>query len=255
MAQSSFSRNRARAALLSLISSSVRSRASSAITLTTLSRLVISCTAEGASTGFQVGICLEIMKAKSARKAKNAAPPPLLQKWHRNAIIQAIQAASLDPRQFDLRDSGTEARWKHKWSASCFIIGGGAGHYVGQWVVGDSPFPSPYEAYSWEGLKRLVNRWLQDVKLDLNTPDLWAELQREAKLLGTSSNAITENTPFTADEQKELARRLDELAKYLSHTYSLPRAQMQTLEAKVEYLVQASGRLGRKDWFNTFASS
>jgi hypothetical protein len=32
------------------------------------------------------------MKAKSARKPKKAAPPPLLIKWHRNDIVEAIQA-------------------------------------------------------------------------------------------------------------------------------------------------------------------
>src|ERR1043166_5925067 len=123
------------------------------------------------------------MKAKSTRKPKKAAPPPLLLKWHRNDIVEATQAAGLDPRQFDLTDSGTEARWKHKWSASCFIIGGGAGHYVGQSVVGDMP-AWRYEAYSWQAQLERVSSWLEQVKRDLDTPDLWAELQREAQLFG-----------------------------------------------------------------------
>ena len=49
-----------------------------------------------------------------------------------------------------------------------------------------------------------VRTWVQDVKRDLDTPDLWAELQRETKLLGAASNAITDNTLFTANEQKQI---------------------------------------------------
>jgi hypothetical protein len=58
------------------------------------------------------------MKAKSARKKKpaKASPPPLLQKWQRNNIFEAIQSGGLDPREFDLDDSGIEVRIKHKWS-------------------------------------------------------------------------------------------------------------------------------------------
>jgi hypothetical protein len=192
------------------------------------------------------------MKAKSARKPKKASLPPLLQKWHRNDIVEAIQAGGLDPRQFNLNDSGIEARWKHKWSASCFIIGGGPGHYVGQRIVGDSPVTWPYEVYSWQALMERVSTWVHDVKRDLDTPDLWAELQRETKLLGAGSNVVTENTVFTAEEQKQIAERLRELAKHVSQMHSLSKAQIDALEEKLDYLVDASGRLGRKDWLNAF---
>ena len=96
---------------------------------------------------------------------------------------------------------------------------------------------------------RRVSAWLEEVKRDLETPDLWAELQREAKLLGAGSNAVTENTPFTPEEQKEIARETKELAKYVRKIHLLSPAQMQVLDEKLEYLVDASDRLGRKDWF------
>jgi hypothetical protein len=45
-----------------------------------------------------------------------------MQKWQTNRIVQAIQAAGLDPRHFDLEDDGPQARIKHKWSPSSFTI-------------------------------------------------------------------------------------------------------------------------------------
>ena len=61
------------------------------------------------------------MKTKSAAKLKKEPPPPLLQKWHANNIFEAIKEVGLDPREFDLKDSGAEVRIKHKWSESYLI--------------------------------------------------------------------------------------------------------------------------------------
>jgi hypothetical protein len=42
------------------------------------------------------------VKAKSGRKSKKESPTPLLRKWQRNDLFEAIQAVGLDPRDFDL---------------------------------------------------------------------------------------------------------------------------------------------------------
>lgn len=112
-----------------------------------------------------------------------------------------------------------------------------------------------YEAYSWQSVMPRVTAWLEEVKRDLQTPDLWAELQREAELLLGGSDDDAENTPFTLDEQKEIARRLREAATYVKSTYSFSAAQAQALDAKVDYLVRAAGRSGRIDWRNILVSA
>jgi hypothetical protein len=143
------------------------------------------------------------MKAKLFRKRK---PVPRLQKWKKNGIFKAMKEPGLDPREFDLDDSAAAVRIKHKWSESCFSFDDNPGHYVGHRVVGDGP-DWGYDAYSWEALLSRVNAWADEVKHDLATPDLWAEIQREVKLLGVGSDDVRENTPFTPNEQKEIARR------------------------------------------------
>jgi hypothetical protein len=80
------------------------------------------------------------MKVKSVKKPKKESPAPLLHKWHRNEIFEAIQTVGLDPGNFDLNDSGTEVRIKHRSSASYFIVRPESGYYVGQYVVGDGRF-------------------------------------------------------------------------------------------------------------------
>jgi hypothetical protein len=80
------------------------------------------------------------MKVKLGKNPKKESPTPLLQKWHKNEIFKAIQTVGLDPRNFDLNDSGAEVRIKDRSSASCFIVRRESGYYVGQYVVGTVRF-------------------------------------------------------------------------------------------------------------------
>jgi hypothetical protein len=187
----------------------------------------------------------------------SATPPEesstsLLQKWMRNQIFEAVQAAKLNPIDFDLRDEQAEFRIKHKWSASCFVVDRDSGKYVGRRVVGDG-LAWPFEAYGWEAVITRIRSWLGEVKRDIETPDLWAELQREAALLGANSLNVTENTRFAPDEQEEIALRLQEFSEFARRTYSLSEAQMRALDAKLDYLIDAARRLGRIDWRSALA--
>jgi hypothetical protein len=130
-------------------------------------------------------------------------------------------------------------------------VKGGPGHYVGRYTIAEG-LDRPYDVYNWNTFLPRVDDWLQSLKRDLNTPDLWAELRREAELLGNGSDRVIENTPFTQVEQREIERRLGKLATDVSHAYSLSGAETKALHAKLDYLVDASRRLGRKDWLNTF---
>jgi hypothetical protein len=190
-------------------------------------------------------------EAKSTRKPT---VPSRLPKWKKNEIFKAIQEVGLDPKEFDLKNNDSEVRIQHKWSMSCFTVVPDPSHYVGSRVVGDG-VDWPIDLYSWESLIERIRSWLEDVKRDLEMPDLWAELQRDAQLLFGAPSDDTENTPFTPDEQNDIAARLQALAEHARRTYSLSAAQMRTLEAKLDYLADAARRLGRKDWLNVCAGA
>jgi hypothetical protein len=178
-------------------------------------------------------------------------PSPLLQKWQRNKLFEAIRTGELDPREFELENSA-EARVKHKWSRSFFMIRRDASlYYAGRYVVGDG-LDSPYDPSSWQHLMTRFSRWISEVKDDLDTPDLWAELQREADLLRGASTEARDNAPFTQQEQEEIERRLRELESQVAQTCTLPERDVENLHAKIDYLVEAAGRVGRIDWRNLF---
>jgi len=171
-----------------------------------------------------------------------------LQKYKKNDIVKAIQGVQLDPREFDIRENENESRIVHKPSSAYFVVGGSPGNYVGEYKSGDWP-AWPYEAYSWETTLRRISSWLDEVKRDVETPDLWAELQNEAELIGVTYEDI-ENTPFTQEEKNEITHEFSEFADYAQRIYPLSAGQMNVLNAKLDYLVKATDRLGRIDWRN-----
>jgi hypothetical protein len=121
-------------------------------------------------------------------------------------------------------------------------------------VVGDG-IDWPYEVYSWEAVMSRFSPWVKEVKDDLDTPDLWAELQRNAQMLGRISGETHGNTPFTSEEQKDIEQRLREVEAHVRDTYSLTESDFNLLNKKIDYLVDAAGRLGRTDWFNVCAGA
>jgi hypothetical protein len=177
-----------------------------------------------------------------------------LRKWKRNQVFEAIQAAGLAPEGFRWDDGADESCIRHLSSGAYFVFGDIPGRYFARYVAGDDPVEER-EAFSWEAQMRHVERWLTAVKLDIEMPDLWAELRRETELLGATADEAIENTPFTPDEREEIAGRLQEMRDYARRTYSISEEQMRILDAKLDYLAAATGRLGRTDWRGLFVGT
>jgi hypothetical protein len=124
------------------------------------------------------------------------------------------------------------------------------GSITGSYVVGDGPeWRSVPSSTSHGGLLPRITAWLREVKRDIETPDKWAELQKKAQLLSAASDSITENSPFTSFEQNQIADQLRVMVERAQRTYSLSAAQTKALNEKLDYVAEASHRLGRKDWF------
>jgi hypothetical protein len=175
-----------------------------------------------------------------------------LEKYQRNAIFQEIVAGGLDPNECNLTGGDQEVSISHVPSGWYFILGGDARGYSGSYGVGDSTISWPYDASMWAKVPEKVRRWAEDVKHDVNTPDLWAELQRQREILTGARYEAVENTLFTPAEQTEIAKQLQEIKEYVKKTYSLSSQQMSRVEARLDEAKEASHRIGRKDWLLLF---
>lgn len=94
-----------------------------------------------------------------------------------------------------------------------------------------------------------VHKWLKCVKKELDTPDLWAAIIKESKLLEVESIQDIANTEFSAQEQKYISTQLEEMKRYFIATQELSNEKALFFETRLNYLVDASKRQGKKDWY------
>jgi hypothetical protein len=78
-------------------------------------------------------------------------------------------------------------------------------------------------------------------------PDLWAEVASASEAAGRVKANI-ENTPFTEEEKSRIELSLEEFGRQLQEQNLLASDQITLLNDQVRELVEASHRLGRKDW-------
>ena len=171
-----------------------------------------------------------------------------MEKWQRNKIYKAVVAGGLDPRECTFDYGDAEARITHVPSASYLLLEGDITEYTAKAVVGESEkWPGGLRTF-WIEVEQRVQGWAKEVKEDVDTPDLWAELQREREVLTGARYDEVENTPFNSDEQAAIAVHLRQTKEYVTRTYSLSDTQILHLEAKLDDIAAAAGRMGRKDW-------
>jgi len=140
-----------------------------------------------------------------------------------NVLYQAVVTGGLDPRDctFAYGDAGT--RITHLPSASYFLLEGDISGYTAKAVVGESQkWPFGLQTF-WVQVEDRVRGWAEDVTADVDTPDLWAEVQRDREILTGARYEGVENTPFTADEQASIAEHLRRTSEYMARTYRFPR--------------------------------
>jgi len=140
------------------------------------------------------------------------------EKWQRNAIFEAVVAGGLDARECTLDYDDAGGRITHAPSESYFLLEGDPGHYTSTMAV-SKDLPRPLEHYTWPTVEERIQRWAEEVKRDVETPDLWAQLQREREILTGARYEDVENTPFTSDEQAEIAEQLRQIKEFVKETY------------------------------------
>lgn len=170
------------------------------------------------------------------------------EKSQRNGIFKAIEAAGLDPAEFSFdpgEDADSTAWIRHPRSGSYFVLERNGTRYVGRYQAGDSAQWPFLDLSSWGDVESRISGWLRDVKTDVETPDLWAELRGERETLGSTTVATVDNTPFTPEEQTAILEQLQQIKEYVTATYTLPHMEMQAFEERLDYVAAAVSRLGR----------
>jgi hypothetical protein len=118
-------------------------------------------------------------------------------------------------------------------------------------IVGGADWSHLTEA-GWKQVIEGLAAWAQEVKYEVDTPDLWAELEQVPDVLTSAQAAEASNAPFTPNEQATISNRLDEVKNLVREQFELSADQLRAIDQRVDELKAASRRLGRKDWLMIF---
>ncbi len=105
----------------------------------------------------------------------------------------------------------------------------------------------------WDVQYAFVIQWLSYLKQEVEAPDLWATIGQESALAETVFYKDQANEMFNENEKKILSIQLNEVKKYVAKTITLSQEQYDILNSKLDYLIDASNRLTKKDWITIAA--
>jgi len=182
----------------------------------------------------------------------------MLTKLERNRIYETIRRSGLDPAEFDLEGAGRNVTITHT-SGSTFEINqrspvtkilqymGILGRYKTIAAASDD-LDELGTADSIDEIITHLSSWLEAILLSVGMPDLWEEMRRGGELITDIQKANSDNTSFTEDEQGKIAAHLQEITKQLKEQFELTSEQAKRIDEWRDEVVEASTRMGRKDW-------
>ncbi len=176
----------------------------------------------------------------------------------KNAVFRLLSGCELDVGQFVWRKIVGET-YTHSQ-----LVHGQSGYYFKflSWPNGWGYEMSPGmesrfatgSAGEWATELTFFRAWALGLRKELEEPDLWETIRQGRALVETASDANIENSPLSEEEQQLIQESLEEVKQHLLGIRELGVAQRDFVERQFQYLVDASGRLGRKDWTNIFLS-
>ena len=181
----------------------------------------------------------------------------------KNVLFNAIRNTGLDPGDFYWEEQPS-SHYKdtkvsilvHRTSGYFFLFDNHwrtAEQFIGKFSPGADITVESYASPCFPFSQML--EWIGNVKQQIEEPNLWATISDERSLLEAGSTANSENLPFSKEEQIKVGQALDEIKKYLLMIQQLNLDQQKKVQRQLDYLRDASERLGRKDWLNILIST
>jgi hypothetical protein len=197
---------------------------------------------------------------------------------HTNALLNLIREENLEPRDFEsqhgiddefdsftvsVRETPLFFKMRAILGSSGWVFDCKYSTYRREYPKATFPeghhktWAGRFPDSSFEQLEKWFRQWLQEVTRlfadrreiadDFLLPDLWSEVAAISKAAALARAGL-ENTAFTPDEQSRIEVSLHDFARQVQEHNLLAEDQIDLLNRQVANLVEASRRLGRKDW-------
>lgn len=179
----------------------------------------------------------------------------LVLRSQRNLILQLIQETELTPSEFSWAEvSSTQSppmlisRLDHAPTGFYFLFDYLQEKHWVRFSPGKESLVETRYSGDWPNELQAVMRWLDYLKLEHQSPDLWAMIEQERQLMLSATSTDIDNAPFSVEEQRRISTAVNELRAYVQVTANLTQAQLEFVSDRLSHLEESAGRLGRKDW-------
>ena len=102
----------------------------------------------------------------------------------------------------------------------------------------------------WESIKIHLAIWFEAIKREVESPNLWGELEKEKEISNAASVSDQHNTQFINPELNRIHSSIETIYYHLKKSLLLYENQDKFIRQRLDYLTEASKRLGKKDWIN-----
>lgn len=180
----------------------------------------------------------------------------LILKSHSNEILQYIKANDLNIYDFSWEEVYSTkshplvvSKLVNNSSAYYFIFDFHKGKHFCEYSPGEEKQVDIEYPGSWNLQLDYFKHWISYLKREIYSPDLWSALKAEKGILEAATTKES-NELFSSEEKIKLKANLNEIKLYIFSTKSLQSNETSFIENRINYLVESSERLGKKDWIN-----
>jgi hypothetical protein len=179
-----------------------------------------------------------------------------------NEIFSLVQQIELNHSDFEWRErvssqssNITISDLVHKSTGFYFLFDYHPTHrHYSQCSPGEDTAIQQQISRSWETQKTFAKTWLHWLKREIESPDLWGSIARGAEIAEAAASNDTENISFNENEKQYIATGINEIKEYLLKAHDLSERNATLVAQRLDYLIEASNRVGRKDWINLLLS-
>ena len=177
-----------------------------------------------------------------------------LLKTQKNEVFQILQKVGLEPANFSWDISSPtvqgmtfpqlnylEGRYYFVFALSFCILSPG----IVELAV------EHHNATSWNDRLRFFARWVQSLKREIETPDLWAEMEKYRLSFSLTLPEWPANEPISASEAEKIVEKLSLLADRIEQQFQLSVEHKEFVRSKLNYLAEAARWQRSVDWVYT----
>jgi hypothetical protein len=180
-----------------------------------------------------------------------------LLKSQANQLLEELRSESWNPSDFKWEDTGSLTHGQstkvsqlvHFPSGYYFTFDNFTGFHS-DWSPAKEKQKHKTDSQSWNAQLKHFKEWLGYLRREVESPDLWSAISQESEIAEAAS-ADESNTPFSIEEKSYILSGINEVKQYLLTAH---KVDPELVEARLNYLAEASDRVGRKDWINLLLS-